>query len=79
MARATLTSKGQITIPQEVRQRLNLDPGDRVEFVELPGGGFAMHPTVADVRAVKGLLRRPGKAVSLDDMKAAVRRRGAGL
>ena len=78
MAAATLTSKGQITIPQEVRQRLNLDAGDRVEFVELPDGDFVMRPAVQDVRMLKGMLRRPAKPVSVEDMKAAIRARGAG-
>lgn len=77
MAAATLTSKGQITIPQEVRQRLNLGAGDRVEFVELPDGDFVIRPAVGDVRTLKGMLRRPAKPVSVDDMKAAVRLRGA--
>ena len=44
--RATLTSKGQITIPQEVRQRLGLQQGDQVEFVTEDG--------VTVVRPVKG-------------------------
>jgi antitoxin PrlF len=77
MAAATLTSKGQITIPQEVRRRLNLDAGDRVEFVELPDGDFLIRPAVQDVRMLKGMLRRPAKPVSLEDMRAAVRARGA--
>ncbi|MGA3195891.1 MAG: AbrB/MazE/SpoVT family DNA-binding domain-containing protein [Terriglobales bacterium] len=34
MATATLTSKGQITIPSRVREALGLEKGDRVEFVE---------------------------------------------
>jgi antitoxin PrlF len=36
-ARATITSKGQITIPQEVRQRLGLKQGDQVVFVTANG------------------------------------------
>lgn len=69
MAAATLTSKGQTTIPQEVRQRLNLETGDRVEFVELEAGEFIIRPKVQDVRSLKGLLRKPGRPVSLEDMK----------
>ncbi|MDD3519600.1 MAG: AbrB/MazE/SpoVT family DNA-binding domain-containing protein [Chromatiales bacterium] len=77
MTTATLTSKGQITIPAEVRQRLGIATGDRIEFVELDGGGFAIKPANDDVRSLKGLLRKPGKAVSIDAMNAAVRQRAA--
>ena len=30
---STISSKGQITVPHEIRKRLGLEPGDRVEFV----------------------------------------------
>jgi AbrB family looped-hinge helix DNA binding protein len=78
MATATLTSKGQITIPMEVRHRLKLDAGARVEFVESADGEFLIRPAVSDVRSLKGLLRKPAKPVSIEDMKKAIRLRGAG-
>lgn len=75
MSTATVTSKGQITIPADVRRRLGLESGDRVEFVEADGG-FAIKAANDDVRALKGMLRRPEKAVSVADMNAAIRARG---
>ena len=78
MSTATLTTKGQVTIPLDVRQRLGLDAGDRVEFVEIEDGVFAIKPIIDDVRSLKGLLRKPAKPVSVEDMKAAIRLRGAG-
>jgi AbrB family looped-hinge helix DNA binding protein len=78
MATATLTSKGQITIPLDVRHRLKLDTGARVEFIEAADGEFLIRPAVADVRSLKGLLRKPAKPVSIEDMKKAIRLRGAG-
>ncbi len=33
MVTATMTSKGQLTVPKEIRDRLGLEPGDKVEFV----------------------------------------------
>ena len=75
MTTATMTSKGQVTIPAEVRQRMGLDTGDRIEFVELEAGGFAIKPAIDDVRSLKGVLRVPEKPVSVDDMNAAVRKR----
>lgn len=77
MTTATLTSKGQVTIPAEVRQRMGLGTGDRIEFVELDAGGFAIKPAIDDVRSLKGLLRKPAKAVSVADMNAAIRQRAA--
>lgn len=77
MSTATVTSKGQITIPADVRRRMGLESGDRVEFVEVEGG-FTIMPANDDVRALKGLLRKPVKPVSITDMNATVRARGAG-
>ena len=77
MTTAVLTSKGQVTIPAEVRRRLGLGTGDRIEFVELDDGGFAIRPAVDDVRSLKGLLRKPAKPVSVEDMDAAIRSRAA--
>ena len=77
MTTATLTSKGQVTIPADVRQRLGLEAGDRIEFVEIDGG-YAIKPAIDDVRSLKGLLRKPAKPVSIEDMNDTIRARGAG-
>ncbi len=77
MTTATLTSKGQITVPRDVRQRLGLDSGDRIEFVEIEQGVFAIKPVVDDVRSLKGLLKKPAKPVSVEDMNTAIRARAA--
>lgn len=78
MTTSTVTTKGQVTIPLDVRRRLGLDAGDRVEFVDIGNGMFAIKPAIDDVRSLKGLLKKPVKPVSVDDMNAAIRSRGAG-
>lgn len=77
MATATLTSKGQITIPLAVRRKLGLDTGDRVEFVELASGEFALKTATEDVRSLKGMIQRPPQPVSIAAMNAAIKRRGS--
>ena len=78
MPSATLTSKGQITLPKPVRERLHLKPGDRVEFVIDAEGEIRVKTSGGDVRDLKGLLHRPGRrAVTLDEMDAAIRRAAA--
>ena len=77
MTTATLTSKGQITIPLTVRRKLGLDAGDRIEFVELASGEFALKPATEDVRSLKGMIRRPARAVPISAMNAAIKRRAA--
>lgn len=76
MSTATVTSKGQITIPIDVRERLGIEAGDRVEFIEMSDGEFLLRPAVEDVRSLKGLLKKPKKSVSIDDMRDAIRNRG---
>ncbi|HET9122333.1 MAG TPA: AbrB/MazE/SpoVT family DNA-binding domain-containing protein [Acidiferrobacteraceae bacterium] len=77
MATATLTSKGQITIPSAVRVALGVDSGDRLEFVELEPGRFEIIAATHSVTALKGLIRQPAKPVSIEAMSAAIAARGA--
>jgi len=77
MAAATVTSKGQITIPIEVRHALGIDAGDRVEFVEVEPGRFELVPATRSVTALKGMFGKPKRAVSIEEMNAAIARRGA--
>lgn len=75
MASAVITSKGQITIPKPVRDGLGVETGDRVEFVELERGVYSVVAATRDIRDLKGVIPRPAKAVSVDDMNKAIRRR----
>jgi AbrB family looped-hinge helix DNA binding protein len=77
MATATLTSKGQITIPAEVRQVLGVDTGDRVEFVAVAPGRFEFIAATRSVTELKGMFGKPRKAVSIEAMNAAIKKRGA--
>ena len=77
MAAATVTSKGQITIPAQVRASLGLDTGDRIEFVDIGIGKFAIMAATHSVRDLKGLLRKPAKPISIEDMNLAIEAQGA--
>jgi AbrB family looped-hinge helix DNA binding protein len=77
MATATLTSKGQITLPKVVRERLGVEAGDKVEFVETEPGVFKMLAATRDVRDLKGLIPKPAKSVTVEEMGRVVARMGA--
>lgn len=77
MTTATVTSKGQITIPAEVRLALNVDAGDRIEFVEVEPGRFELVAATQPITAMKGLFGKPVKTVSINDMNKAIAARGA--
>lgn len=77
MTSATVTSKGQITIPLSVRQRLGIDAGDRIEFVETENGVFAIRPALTDIRSLKGAWTKPARPVSTEEMRQTIRRRGS--
>lgn len=77
MATATLTTKGQITIPAEVRDGLGVDTGDRVEFIEVAPGRYELIAATQSVTALKGMFGKPRKTVSIEEMNAAISRRGA--
>jgi antitoxin PrlF len=78
LAVATITSKGQVTIPVQVRAALGLDAGDRIEFVEVGKGQFAIVAATRSVRELKGLFQgKRSKPVSIEEMKAAIARRAS--
>lgn len=77
MTTATLTSKGQITIPVDVRAALGVDAGDRVEFVEVAPGRYEFIAATRSVTELKGMFGKRRKAISIEQMNATIARRGA--
>lgn len=77
MSTATLTSKGQITIPAIVRAALGVEAGDRVEFVQIEPGHFELVAATQSVRALKGMIRKPAKPVTIEAMNEAIAAQGA--
>ena len=76
MPTATLTTKGQVTIPKEVREHLGVDTGDRLSFVVQEDGTVIVKPITRDVRELGGLLHRPGqRRVSINQMHEGIARR----
>ena len=77
MSTATMTSKGQITIPAAVRAALGVEVGDRVEFVQVEPGRFELVAATQSVTALKGLVRKPSARVTIEAMNRAIAARGA--
>ncbi|CAL8481471.1 AbrB/MazE/SpoVT family DNA-binding domain-containing protein [Caballeronia sp. S22] len=78
MTAATVTSKGQVTIPVDVRNRLGLESGDRIEFsFNESTGRYEVYPATRSIASLKGIVRKPSKAVSIDDMNQAIAEQGA--
>jgi AbrB family looped-hinge helix DNA binding protein len=75
MPRSTLTSKGQITIPKQVRDEMGLKPGDRVDFVRDRAGRTILQPIATDFRSLKGMIKSPLKRpITLKEMDKAIAR-----
>lgn len=77
MTTATITTKGQITIPAEVRRALKVDTGDRVEFIEIEPGRYEFLAATQSVTELKGMFGKAKKVVSIDEMNSAIAQAGA--
>ena len=80
MASSTLTSKGQVTIPKEIRERLGLRIGARLVFETNDRGEIVVHADESSgLESLFGLLHHlaPRRPVTVKQMHQAVRRRAA--
>ena len=78
MPKATITSKGQVTIPKGVRQRLRWKTGDRLDFTVDSSGRVIVELATGDIHELRGLLHRPDqKPASVEEMSEAIRRGAA--
>lgn len=76
MVLATITSKGQLTIPKAVRDFLKLSTGDKVEIVVTKNGEGVIRPISKKVDEVFGILHKQGrKTISIDEMNLAIKER----
>lgn len=75
MSTATVNSKGQITLPKNVRDYLLLSSGDRVNFVLTTDGGCDLIPIKSSVQNLKGCVPVPERAVTAEAMAKTARAR----
>ncbi len=76
MPSAKLTSKGQITIPKEVREALGLRTGDRLAFRLQQDGTVVVEAETVDLMSLRGAVRTAVRGVTVEAMKEVVRRAG---
>ena len=69
---ATITSKGQVTVPKPIRDKLHLKPGDTIDFVLDEDGDLRIAPVKASVTELKGMLPKPRAPVTLERMNEAI-------
>lgn len=70
---STLSSRGQLTIPKSIRDRLGLKSGDKLAFALLPNGALILRPKTRRIEDLVGILRRPGQPkVPIEEMRVAL-------
>lgn len=74
MATATITSKGQITIPSAIRADLHVASGDRIEFVRIAEGRYEIVAATQDVRHLRGVIEAT-RVIDVDEMNDTIRTR----
>lgn len=72
MPAATMTSKGQITVPAEVRAKFRLHAGTKIDFIVNQAGDLVLKPKTGDIRRLRGIVKYDGPPVSIEDMDRAI-------
>ena len=69
---ATVTSKGQITIPLKIRKTLNIKPGDKIDFLRTESDRIIMIPNNHKLKDLKGFLKKPKFTATIEQMNEAI-------
>jgi antitoxin PrlF len=69
---ATVTAKGQVTLPAEARKRLGIKAGSKLEFIVVDDERLEVIPVAESVSSLKGMVPKRGKTLSLADMEKAI-------
>lgn len=75
---ATITSKGQITVPKTVRKQMGLRDGQKLVFSLESSDRAVISPAGRSVSRLQGVLGKPERKLTLYDIDAVIRRKGAG-
>ena len=78
MITSKITSKGQTTLPKEIQELLNVKPGDRLMYFVEPNGRVSLVPKNRSINDLKGVLPKPYRTVSIEEMDQAVAERNPG-
>jgi antitoxin PrlF len=73
MSIVTVTIKGQVSIPKEIRDYLKLETGSKIEFIVDENGDVKIVVLNVPIEALSGFLHRPGMTVAtIEDMETAI-------
>jgi antitoxin PrlF len=77
MSKSKVNSKGQITIPVEIRNELQIKPGDSIDFFRTIHGDYLIQRNSGSIMDLKGILKRTGyvvegRTVTLKEMDEAI-------
>ena len=78
MSIATMTSKGQVTVPRDVREDMGLEPGSKLMFVKVRDGFYRVIPRTGKISDLAGILYDPARpTMSIEEMNEAIAEGGA--
>ena len=72
MPTATLTSKGQITLPKQIREVMGVSAGDHISFRVQENGKIYVEPENVDLMSLRGILKTSVRGVTVEDMNEAI-------
>ncbi|MDR1188089.1 MAG: AbrB/MazE/SpoVT family DNA-binding domain-containing protein [Bifidobacteriaceae bacterium] len=72
MPSSTVTSKGQLTVPAEIRRQFGIEPGTRVDFYPVPGGTITMIPRTQSAADLAGMLGPTDVRLTVEEMNEAI-------